>query len=377
MTQPATSLIRASQTAASRMADRGTPFIYNEWYVAAFASEIGRTLFKRKLLGKSIVMYRTLGGAVVALDDRCAHRSFPLSRSSLEGDTVVCGYHGFRYDTHGDCIEVPSQATCPKGIGINSYRVVEVGPLIWIWLGDQAKADATLLPQQAWMIAAEWATSQGYLHLPASYVRLHENLLDLTHLGFLHATTLGTPDYAAASYEVEIEPGHFVLTRTVQPTTLPPVWGQPTGLSGCATAARVARSEFFSPAVHEVNTAFFDSAVPPTSRQTFRIRTAHLLTPESQTSMHYFLVHGRDFALQDARMTRSMHEGLFAAFLEDVAGLTAQEEMLGLAGDDLYEMSVPADAPAIAMRRYLKSRAEDEARARPMHARSMSAAKSA
>ena len=316
------------------------------------------------MLGKSIVMYRTLAGQVVALDDRCAHRSFPLSRSKLDGDTIVCGYHGLRYNTQGDCIEVPSQTACPKGIGIKSYRTVECGSLIWIWMGDEDAAGIQQVPHNAWLTAAEWEKSKGYFHLSASYVRLHENLLDLTHLSFLHATTLGSPDYARAPYEVELKKGYFALLRSVFPTTLPPVWGRPTGLNDCPTAARIARSEFLSPAMHEVNVCYYDSALPESDRPTFRIRTAHLLTPETQTSMHYFLVHGRDFAQDDAEITRFMHEGLFAAFHEDVVGLAAQEEMLERAGEDLYEMSIAADAPAIAMRRYIKDRAEEETRSR-------------
>jgi nitrite reductase/ring-hydroxylating ferredoxin subunit len=106
------------------MADRTTPFIFDEWYVAAFSAEVGRTLLKRKILGRNIVIFRAESGRVVALDDRCAHRSFPLSRGRLEGDTLVCGYHGFRYDTQGDCIQIPSQARTTPDI---RAKIAEIG----------------------------------------------------------------------------------------------------------------------------------------------------------------------------------------------------------------------------------------------------------
>jgi vanillate O-demethylase monooxygenase subunit len=77
---------------------------------------------KRTVLGQRLVLFRTQAGAPVALDDRCAHRSFPLSAGTLEGDAVVCGYHGLRYDAAGDCIQVPSQKSCPKGIGFARFR---------------------------------------------------------------------------------------------------------------------------------------------------------------------------------------------------------------------------------------------------------------
>jgi vanillate O-demethylase monooxygenase subunit len=214
------------------------------------------------------------------------------------------------------------------------------------------------LPPQPWLTSGAWETSQGYLQLKASYVRLHENLLDLTHLSFLHAKSFGTPDYASAAYEIEINEGQFAVMRNVVPTTLPPVWAEPTGLKGEGQAARIVRSEFRSPAMHEVSVSFYDCTLPEAGRETFRIRTAHLPTPETATSTHYFVVHGRDFAQQDKAMTQFMHAQLFVVFNEDVTGLAMQEEVLARTpAKDLYEFSVAADGPSVAMRRYLLARA--------------------
>lgn len=359
MTMPSPALIRASSAAGSHMADRNTPLIRNEWYVAAFAAELGRQLIRRKLLGRNLVLYRTQSGRVVALDDRCAHRSFPLSAGRLDGDTLVCGYHGFRYDAAGDCIGIPSQPKCPRGIGVRSYPLAERGPLVWIWMGETELADEARIPDLPWLSSPAWACSQGYFALPASYVSLHENLMDLTHLSFLHANSFGTADYALAPYEAKLEEGHFVLLRSVVPTRLPPVWAQPTGILG-DTAARIARSEFVSPGLHVVTVDFYDSALPPAARKTFQIRTAHIPTPESQTSTHYFIVHGRDFALGQPQVTQFMHEQLFNAFQEDVTGLSAIERTLAEAGEDTFEISVASDAAAVAMRKYLKHRADEE-----------------
>lgn len=359
MSLPNDTTLRAAQAASARMADRHTPFLFDDWYVAAFADELGRSLLKRTLLGRRVVMYRTEAGQPVALDDRCAHRSFPLSASTLDGDTIVCGYHGFRYNPAGDCIDVPSQPTLPKGMGVKAYRLIERGPVVWIWMGDPETADPARLPAQDWITAADWEKSQGYLHLKASYVRLHENLLDLTHLSFLHANSFGTPDYAKAPFGVEQRDGYYALTRDVQPTTLPPIWGQTTGLTGVNQAARVAHSAFLSPGLHEVSVSFHDCHVPQASRQAFRIRTVHMPTPETATSTHYFLVHGRDFAQADAGITQFMHDQLFAAFNEDVTGLALQEEALaGTPEAELYELTIAADGPAVSMRRYIKARAD-------------------
>lgn len=359
MTMPSPALLRASAAARMHMADRNTPLIRNEWYVAAFSAEIGRALTKRKLLGRNVVLYRTRDGRPVALDDRCAHRSFPLSAGRLEGDTIVCGYHGFRYDAVGDCIEIPSQTKCPRGIGVRAYPMLERGPLSWIWMGDPQQCDAARIPDLSWLSSPDWTLSQGYFPLAASYVSLHENLMDLTHLSYLHAASFGTADYARAPYETRLENGHYVLLRRVVPTSLPPVWAQPTGLLG-DTAARIAQSEFVSPGLHVVTVDFYDSALDPAARRMFQIRTAHIPTPESQTSTHYFIVHGRNFALDQPQVTRFMHQQLFKAFEEDVSGLSAIERTLVEAGDEAYEISVASDAAAVAMRKYLKRRADEE-----------------
>lgn len=353
MSLPSPVRMRAGQVAGGHMADRDTPFVFDEWYVAAYAEEIGRSLLKRAILGRNLVFYRTAAGTPVALDDRCAHRSYPLSAGTLDGDTIVCGYHGFRYDAAGNWIEVPSQPRCPAGIGVRTYPLVERGMLVWAWMGD-GEPDLAKLPAQDWLASPDWAKTAGYLHLRGNYVSLHENLLDLTHLSYIHINSFGTPDYARAPFDVEIQQDRFAVLRSVVPTQLPPIWGKPTGLFGCPTAARIARSEFVSPAMHVVTVRVYDSALPEGGRPEYLLRTAHLPTPETHGSTHYFVVHGRDFAQGDEALSRSMHEQLLTVFREDVEALELLETVLDERGPDFFEISVASDAPAVAMRRYLK-----------------------
>lgn len=287
------------------------------------------------------------------------NRSYPLSQGALEGDTVVCGYHGFRYDADGDCIEVPAMAKCPRSIGVKRYPLIERGSLLWIWMGDPAAADPARLPDTAHLSSADWACSQGYLHLSGNYVSLHENLLDLTHLSYVHANSFGTPEYARAPYRTQTGDGHLLVRREVVTTLLPPIWGDPSGLSGVKTAARIATSEFLSPGYHRVTVSFHDSALPEAKRKVSTICTAHLPTPETHESTHYFIVHGRDFALDDAEVTEVMHERLFAAFREDVEVLGKLERVLAATPpEELYEISVITDGAAVAMRRHLLDRAD-------------------
>lgn len=347
-------VIKAARRAGRQMADRLTPFPAECWYVAGWAGEFSRTLLARTILGRPLVLFRREDGTPVAMSDRCVHRSYPLSRSALEGDTIVCGYHGLRYDSDGKCIDAPALGgTCPTGLRVRGYPLREQGSLVWIWMGDGPPDDA--LPLGDWVESPLWPASQQYHHLEASYIALHENLLDLTHLSFLHASTFGTPDFASAPYQLALDDkaGRFELVRTVSPTRLPPVWAEPLGLVGI-DAVRRTTSAFLSPSTHLVTGHFFalaDADNPPDTR----IRTAHLATPETTTTTHYFIHHGRNFAIEDDSVTAFMDEQLSAAFLEDVHGLAEVERMVAATpAEDMYEISLASDRPGVAMRRWLQ-----------------------
>lgn len=352
---PSTRAVAVARQAEKGLADRATPFLLNCWYVAAFSEEVTRTLKSRTLLGRPLVLFRTLDGLPAALDERCPHRSFPLSRSILIEDTIVCGYHGLRFGRDGRCTEIPGRTGSPGGIGVRSYALREQAGVIWIWMGDQKPAED--LPLGDWASAPDWRHSHGYFHLKASYISLHENLLDLTHLSFLHETTLGTPDYVVAPYDVESDEnsGRFAVVRTVAPTRLPPVWARPTGLEG-VDAVRSVQSEFQGPSLHLVTARF--RAYHSEAEHEDVARTAHLITPESATATHYFLCHGRNFALDDSGVTATMHEELFAAFHEDVVGLELVEQQVARTSEaDFYQIAIPSDRAGLAMRRWLLHRA--------------------
>lgn len=341
----------------NELADERTPFVADEWYVAAFADEVTRTPLARKLLGIPVVLLRRVDGGVAALEDRCPHRSMPLSLGSVEGDTLVCGYHGARFGCDGVCRSVPSQAVVPPGARVRAFVAEQHGPLVWIWMGRSAPTRPA--PHPDWIDADGWAASRQRLYMRASYVRLHENLLDLTHLSFLHARTFGTPDYASAPFDssIDAQAGRFALTRSVVPTRLPPVWARPTGLEG-RDAARIASSTFLSPALHEVHVSFHACDRPAAEQPSRAIRTAHIVTPESATTTHYFIHHGRNFALEDGEITGFMHQQLLAAFQEDIDGLEAIERNLAhYPPGTAAEISFRADGPSLAMRRWLKRRA--------------------
>jgi vanillate O-demethylase monooxygenase subunit len=363
LTLPTPDRIARYRAAMASMAGRDTPLIHEEWYCAGFVAEFGRTLTGRRLLGRDLVFYRTTDGELVALEDRCAHRSFPLSAGRLVGDEIVCAYHGFCYDRRGDCVRVPSQPRAPK-VGVRHYPIREIGRIAWIWMGDPERAASRPPPAQPWMSDPGWESCTGYLHLAANYVALHENLLDLTHIEYLHAATLGanSPGFAATPFGTRIEGDSIAIWRRVEPTGLPPVIARTTGLGAIGTAARVSRTDYLSPALEQLSASYFDGSLPEGGRAEFSLRTAHLVTPESLTTTHYFVDHAWNWGQGQPELAAMMHDGLFAAFAEDVKGLGLVEATLAAhAGSaDHFEISVAADAAAVAMRRHLLERSAAE-----------------
>jgi phenylpropionate dioxygenase-like ring-hydroxylating dioxygenase large terminal subunit len=354
--------IHTAGTASGRgdMANAATPFIHNAWYVIALAGEVGRTPLARTVLGHSIVLFRTTSAAVVALQNRCCHRSFPLAHGRVEQDTIVCGYHGLRYDPTGRCIEIPMQKTVPAAVRVRAFRTLERGPFIWIWPGVSEQADESTLPHQDWMDHPHWDTVWGYLHVKGSYVHLHENLLDLSHLSFLHANTFGTPEYAAVPVETRIEGTDIQAWRHV-PCKLPPIYAQPLGWSG-ANATRSSGSQFVAPGLH-INTGIFRNLDDPglTGNPPPTVKVAQLITPETSHTTHYWTLLARNFVRGKPEISSFMLEQQLAAFREDVFAIERISELQQLeAGLSFQEISLPTDKAGVIMRRRLQQLADLE-----------------
>ncbi|MDE2597602.1 MAG: aromatic ring-hydroxylating dioxygenase subunit alpha [Sphingomonadales bacterium] len=335
---------------ADAQAARNYPL--NCWWVAAFADEVGREPLARWLLDTPVVLYRTEAGEVVALEDRCPHRQAPLSSGKLRGDAIECGYHGFQFGPAGRCLRVPSLPS-PPPIAVESYPVQESGPLVWIYLGDRAQLDdVPPPPQMGWMTDPGFAIRKGTMEIAANYLLLKENVLDLTHLGHVHAASFGIMDWVNPP-AVTTKGDTVTYRQEFVRSPLPAGYAMALGLEPGTPWNRVGFGTFVSPAAHESGTLFFDPAAPelPAGSNLF----AHLTTPIDATHMHYFFVAARDHATDDSAMNQ------FAAILE--AGFREDEEILckvqalinrtprrGSQG----ERSVKADAAGVAARRIVE-----------------------
>jgi phenylpropionate dioxygenase-like ring-hydroxylating dioxygenase large terminal subunit len=164
-------------------------FVRNAWYVAAWSSEVAERPIPRTLLGDPIVLFRRRQGGVAALLDRCCHRGLPLSLGEVRDELIVCGYHGLAYDGAGRCVEIPGQGFVSPRMRVTAYPVVEQDELIWIWMGQPARADRKKIPAYSYHAdRQEWPHESRTQRVRCGYRLVIDNLLDLTLFTALAAT---------------------------------------------------------------------------------------------------------------------------------------------------------------------------------------------
>jgi vanillate O-demethylase monooxygenase subunit len=167
-------------------------WVRNAWYVAAWSHEVAdESLLARTIMNEPLVLYRTSNGSVVAMEDRCCHRLAPLSLGRREGDDLRCMYHGLKFGPDGRCNEIPGQTSIPAKAMVRPYPVVERGSWIWVWMGEAARADVSRIPETIAATDPDWHIQMGCLDYAANYQLINDNLLDLSHLAFVHEKTLG------------------------------------------------------------------------------------------------------------------------------------------------------------------------------------------
>jgi vanillate O-demethylase monooxygenase subunit len=192
-------------------------YLRNTWYIALWADDlVPGELAARTICEQPVVLYRRLDGSPAAIVDQCAHRFAPLSRGRLCGEHVECPYHGLRYDHAGTCVENPhGSGRITPALHIDAFPVEERHSLIWVWLGEEA-ADPSLIPDFSHLDAGAPGvlSKRDWMVLDVDYRLMVDNLLDLSHVNFLHDGLLGHPGMVAADVEIAEDGDTLYVTRT-------------------------------------------------------------------------------------------------------------------------------------------------------------------
>jgi phenylpropionate dioxygenase-like ring-hydroxylating dioxygenase large terminal subunit len=164
------------------------------WYAIARAEDIGEAPVASRLLDVELVLFREEGGTIAVTLDRCPHRHVRLSGGAVVKGQIECPFHGLRFDGTGQCRHVPALGRqtqrLPASYGVQTFPMREKYGLVWTCLGDPARHDIPSLPTFEDVDPAE-ITFGPISDWPVSAPRQIENFVDLAHLPFVHARTLG------------------------------------------------------------------------------------------------------------------------------------------------------------------------------------------
>lgn len=337
-------------------------FLRNAWYVACWSDQVeAGKLFPRKLLEEDIVFFRKADGSPAALRDRCPHRFIPLHLGTLKGEVIQCCYHGLQFDCSGKCVKNPhGDGKIPVAAKVQSYPVTDRHGILWIWMGE-GEADTSRIPDYS-MLDAEsgFHTTHGHVHIEANYVLMGENLLDLSHVPFLHDGLIGSPQMVETLPTIREEAGQLVVDRNMPNVDVPAVFDMLYRKDGKPVDAWQ-NMRWIPPSCY-----LLDAGVkaPGGEREVMGwYYGIHLLTPETSSTTHYHFASARPpGSVSDQETDEELARLRRIAFAEqDKPIVDAQQKVVGEA--DFFGMNpvlLAIDAGPVRMRRSLERAIKQE-----------------
>ncbi len=296
-------------------------YMRNCWYVAGWSKDYRNALKAQKLLGESIVFYRQKDGAPVALENACPHRKLPLSDGKLRGDVVECGYHGLTFDCSGACVDAPTQrGNIPKRAVVKSYPVEDRYGLLWIWMGDPVLAN----PNDIFFIAnydnPSWGyTDGGILNIDCNYLWVVDNLLDPSHVAWVHVTSFAGAGTDDAPLDLERTENGVIVSRWIYDQAVSPYYAYLVNFAG--NADRKQHYEMCFPAI-ALNKSIYAPAgtggpQKAITDQTYVNISYNFITPIDEHHSQYIWFQHRNTDPDNKAVSEKMNAGAIMAFHED------------------------------------------------------------
>jgi len=270
--------------------------------------------------------------------------------SRVIGDQIECGYHGFTFDSAGQCVRIPAQSHVPAGFRTRHYPTVERWKWIWIWAGSAQDADPSLIPdhEEAGLEGGDWLAEVGCdFSVQARYQLFNENLLDLTHLTFLHSGTIGTPGIATAKITTEVDGRVVRVKRDTLDEDATPFYAARLGISVSKIDRRHVTT-FTAPSFHVIHVTTTEAASAADGRAPAvygEHKIVHAITPETQTTMRDFWAFTRTYN-RSAEASDYLRKNLSEVIRQDIVALEAVESLIG-SGERRVELSCAADEASL------------------------------
>jgi phthalate 4,5-dioxygenase oxygenase subunit len=150
---------------------------------------------RAKILGERLIAFRDTEGRVGLIDEFCAHRGTSLFLGRNEECGLRCSYHGWKYDIHGQCVDLPQQPQIAPKIKLKAYPCVERGGVVWAYMGPPEKKPAP--PELEWCLVPESHRYVTKRLQESSYLQAMEGGIDTSHVTWVHR------------YEMDVDPMHM------------------------------------------------------------------------------------------------------------------------------------------------------------------------
>ncbi len=316
------------------------------WYAVTTSETLKDTPLRRWLFGEPVVVYRDAGGSIAVLADNCPHRNAPLSLGMLVDGALQCTYHGFRFNGEGRCVHIPNMSGAPpEALSVRPYPAVERHGIVWVWPGEAAQADPARLPGWRYGEDPAYRTIWTEFVIDAPVEMVIDNLMDLTHVHFVHAFGVNLPVHNSAPMKVRKDGDQVHYTRDVEGARF---------LSDTGEAR--ANSTYM-----EIGGSFLPPALVSTFGLTKSVETRELaagpqriilhgLTPETPNRTRYIYMRSWNLYLSE--------EDVAAAVAEDVGALEEDKGIIEATyrnkldlGEAAQERLVAIDEAAVRARR--------------------------
>lgn len=343
-----------------------TRFLDNAWYAASWSDEVGQRLFERTIIGKSLLFYRDDAGVALAFDNACPHRSAPLNLGRLHGDVVECPYHGLKFNRDGMCVYNPhGNGKIPSRARTRKYPLVERHAMLWIWMGDPDYADPDAIPDFSCHTDDAFPTVKGVIEMHGYYELITDNLMDLTHVEFVHEGILGSEAIKRGEHHMA-QSGTTIWSNRWCPDGLaPPAWDAMFGNYG-KPVDHWLYMRWDAPA-HML----LDVGITPAGRpreEGIWMYGTDILTPRDAGSTYYFWGVSRAYDRDNPAAGAMWEQAIDLAFgHQDKPMIEAQQALIRQRGgndiDDVESVFLQSDAGPVRCRRQLRELIEADGQA--------------
>ena len=330
----------------------------NRWYVAAWDSEVDSAPLARTICGVTMMFYRTLDRRVIAMRDACPHRLLPLSMGIREADSIRCRYHGLKLGPDGIAQEMPLKTEkLNRSICVETYAIAEKHRFVWVWIGDKEKADPASIPDLWPCSTPGWTFDGGHDRVGCDYRLLIDNLMDLTHETHVHSGSIGQPELMEAPIDTTSDGEAVTVTRWMPGIDAPPFWRGALKQDGPVDRWQVCHFVAPSSVIIDVGVAPVGNGATVDAHESVtcggvRGFVIDSMTPETETSCHYFWGMARDFDADDAGFTARFKRQQGGVFAEDIEILEAQQKSIA-ANPDMKLRAYAIDSGGVRARRVI------------------------